>query len=155
MNPDWLTRVFGFEGAHVNDPADPGGETKFGISKRAYPDLDIASLTLEQAAEIYERDYAKPFLDLHPALGYQMFDYSVNAGVDRAVRHLQLVLGVTVDGKFGPMTKAAIKDPVGAAIGLLAERLEHYTDIQGWSRYGRGWAKRVAENLHYLMEDAK
>ena len=155
MNPEWLNRVFGFEGGYSDDPADPGGETRWGISKRAYPNVNIKALTREQAADIYARDYAKPFLGLHPALGFQLFDFSVNAGVDKAVRALQIVLGVTVDGKLGPMTRAAVKDPVNVAIQLLAERLEFYTDIQGWARFGRGWAKRVAENLHYLAEDVK
>jgi lysozyme family protein len=39
-----------------NDPHDPGGMTKFGISHKAFPDLDIANLTLEQAKEIYRRE---------------------------------------------------------------------------------------------------
>ncbi|MBI5843910.1 MAG: hypothetical protein HZB23_04475 [Deltaproteobacteria bacterium] len=45
------------EGGYVNDPADPGGETRFGISRRAYPNEDIKALTRERAAEIYYRDY--------------------------------------------------------------------------------------------------
>ena len=34
--------IVGVEGGYVNDPKDPGGETKFGLSHRANPDLDIA-----------------------------------------------------------------------------------------------------------------
>lgn len=33
--------VLGFEGGYVDDPEDKGGETKFGISKRSYPYVDI------------------------------------------------------------------------------------------------------------------
>src|SRR5574343_326744 len=50
-------RLIGHEGGYVFDPHDPGGETKFGISKRAYPALDIAALTLADAKAIYRRDY--------------------------------------------------------------------------------------------------
>jgi len=46
-----------WEGGYVNDPKDPGGETKFGISKQKYPDEDITHLTLARACELYERDY--------------------------------------------------------------------------------------------------
>lgn len=41
----------------VNHSRDPGGLTKFGISQRSYPDLDIASITLDQAKALYKRDY--------------------------------------------------------------------------------------------------
>lgn len=36
-----IDRVLGLEDGYVNNPADPGGETKWGISKRSYPQLDI------------------------------------------------------------------------------------------------------------------
>ena len=36
---------------YVNDPRDPGGETAFGLSKRANPDLDMARLTLDAAVQ--------------------------------------------------------------------------------------------------------
>jgi hypothetical protein len=49
--------VLRHEGGYVNDPRDPGGETKYGISKRAYPRLDIKGLTEADAKEIYRRDY--------------------------------------------------------------------------------------------------
>lgn len=45
------------EGGYVANPADPGGETKYGISKRSYPDLDIAALTVDDARQIYYTDY--------------------------------------------------------------------------------------------------
>ena len=50
-------KVIGFEGGYTLDPKDPGGETNWGISKRAYPSIDIKNLTREGAKEIYKRDY--------------------------------------------------------------------------------------------------
>ena len=50
--------LIGHEGGYSNDPRDPGGETRYGISKRAYPDVNIATLTLEQAK----------FIKAHPEL---------------------------------------------------------------------------------------
>ena len=52
-----ISATLAHEGGYVNDPADPGGETKFGISKRAYPDVDIKSLTRQEAEMIYRRVY--------------------------------------------------------------------------------------------------
>ena len=49
--------VLHHEGGYVNDPKDPGGETNYGISKRAYPDVDIKNLTEDGAKDIYRRDY--------------------------------------------------------------------------------------------------
>ncbi len=48
---------FDAEGGYVNDPVDPGGETKYGISKRANPEVDIKNLTLDGAIAIYKRKY--------------------------------------------------------------------------------------------------
>ena len=74
------------EGGYVNNPADPGGETKYGISKRAYPQLDIASLTREQATQIYYTDYWLPSGadSLPQPLALVVFDTAVNLGVSRA-----------------------------------------------------------------------
>ena len=54
--------TLGLEGKekYTNDPHDPGGPTKYGISGRYHPGLDIESLTLEQAKEIYLKEYWKP-----------------------------------------------------------------------------------------------
>lgn len=75
-----------WEGGYVNDPADPGGETKYGISKRAFPKLDIKNLTKEKAAEIYQQNYWIPTGCEKMELGMAIaaFDAAVNCGVGRA-----------------------------------------------------------------------
>ena len=50
---DAVKIVLKHEGGYVDDPVDPGGETKYGISKKAYPFLDIKNLTIKQASDIY------------------------------------------------------------------------------------------------------
>ena len=50
-------RLIGHEGGYTAGVGDPGGETKFGISKRSYPREDIKNLTLEQAKVIYRKDF--------------------------------------------------------------------------------------------------
>lgn len=76
-----------WEGGYVNDPSDPGGETKWGISKRAHPDLDIKNLTPEKAAEVYAKDYwDRAGCDgMALPLNVVVFDSAVNCGVNRAV----------------------------------------------------------------------
>ncbi len=52
-----IDRVLSHEGGYSNDPQDPGGETQWGISKRAHPDVNIKALTRAQAIDIYRADY--------------------------------------------------------------------------------------------------
>src|SRR6266704_463277 len=82
-----LQFVLQHEGDYVNDPAYPGGETKWGISKRSYPGLDIQNLTPEQAANIYSQDYwDRVGADSIPfPMCTAVFDTAVNDGVKRAL----------------------------------------------------------------------
>ena len=50
-----IDKTLAWEGGYVNDPKDPGGETKYGISKRAHPDVDIKNLSREKACAIYKK----------------------------------------------------------------------------------------------------
>ena len=50
----------GLEGVYSNNPEDPGGETKYGVSKRYHPDEDIKNLTLDRAKAIYLTGYWNP-----------------------------------------------------------------------------------------------
>lgn len=77
--------VVGLEGGYSNDPNDPGGETKYGISKRYNPDVDVKNLTLDQAKEIYLKRYWMPFgCDKRPfPLDICLFDGAVNPQDDK------------------------------------------------------------------------
>ncbi len=79
--------VIKHEGGYVNDPKDPGGETKFGISKRAYPNLNIKDLTIEQAKAIYKKDYWDRCNcdEIEYPLDIVVFDTAVNMGIQRAL----------------------------------------------------------------------
>lgn len=150
-------RLLGNEGGLVNNPADPGGLTKWGISQRSYPDLDIRNLTEVDARAIYKRDYwDKLAADQYDgALGFQLFDTAVNSGVRNAARMLQRAANVADDGVVGPMTIAAVKAMSAPALLLRfnAERIEFYTSNQNWLTFGKGWSNRVAGNLRYAAED--
>lgn len=144
-------KVIGHEGGYVNDPRDPGGETKFGISKHAYPNVDIQALTLDDAKAIYMRDYwTKAGCDRVPdVVRFDLFDAAVNSGVSRAVTFLQQAAGSKPDGVLGPQT---IADAWNQAPLLLVgrfngARLKFMADLPTWNAFGKGWARRVAGNL--------
>ena len=140
--------VVGHEGGYSNNPNDPGGETKFGISKRSYPNLNIAQLTLDQAKAIYAADFWKRAgCDLcDPGLALVLFDAAVNNGVGQAVRWLQAAVGASADGAIGPATRAAIAnaDPQEALVAMHAARIHFMAGLSTWSTFGRGWSKRLA-----------
>lgn len=143
--------LIGHEGGYVNHPKDPGGETKYGISKRAYPDEDIAGLTLERAKAIYRRDYwdRVEAEALPPEVRFDVFDVAVNSGVSTAVKMLQRAAFAEVDGVIGPKTRLALKsmNPLVLLARVNGARLAYLADLPTWPAFGRGWAKRIASNL--------
>ena len=98
-----FAKVVSVEGGYVDDPKDPGGATKFGISQRSYPNVDIKNLTLDQAKAIYRADYwdAVSGDELPDPLSHLVFDAAVNQGVSPAQKMMQEALGVKVDGEIG------------------------------------------------------
>jgi len=139
--------VIGHEGGHVNDPRDPGGETKYGISKRSYPNEDIAALTLDRAKEIYRADFWDRLSgdELPLAIALPLFDYAVNSGIKQAVKSLQRAIGANVDGVLGPQTLAtlATRSHKATVIDLQAERLVFMASLPTFGTFGRGWSRRV------------
>ncbi len=146
------------EGGYRLDPADPGGETKWGISKRSYPHLSIAELTREDARDIYRRDFwSRISADTLPdGVAFQLFDFAVNSGIETAVRYLQRAVGVADDGHWGPVSQRAaeVASESDMIQMLNAERLDFMTRLRNWPTHGRGWARRIAQNLRYGAEDS-
>lgn len=146
-----FAKLIGHEGGYVHDPRDPGGETKFGISKRSYPALDIADLNVDDAKAIYKRDFwARAQCDrLHPDLAFQVFDGAVNSGIGNSIRWLQEAAGVAVDGVVGPLTLRKVGDMEPSIIiaRYNGVRLKFMASLSTWDVFGRGWARRIAANL--------
>lgn len=150
--------VVGLEGALSMDPLDPGnwtsgepnvGElrgTKYGISAAAYPHLDIPSLTLNEAKQIYMEDYWTPAgcLVLPPPLRFPVFDCAVNQGVRTAVKLLQKAARVVPDGVLGPKTLAASRGE-DVLVRFLTKRAKRYIETRNFDRYGDGWLNRLFE----------
>lgn len=144
-------RLIGHEGGYVNDPRDPGGETKFGISRRSYPGETIRTMTLERAKAIYLRDFWGPAgCDGVPdGVKFDLFDMAVNSGVKQAVLTLQRAVGVDDDGKLGPITLQAVASMPGLRFvaRFNGHRLQFLSTLATWPAFGRGWANRIAKNL--------
>lgn len=148
-----ISHVIGVEGGYVNDRTDRGGETHFGISKRAYPNLDIKNLTREEAESIYYRDYwqAMHLDEFQPAVGFQLFDMAVNQGRSFAARMLQRVIHATADGVIGPQTLSIANAicPSKLIKTLTDKRMLHYGAIVKndafQNKYIIGWLFRAMQ----------
>lgn len=165
----YIKRILSHEGGYSNDPDDPGnwtlgykggGElkgTKFGIAANTFPNVDIKRLTRFEAIELYRTYYWNklPLSHLTDDMQFQMLDVSVNHGLGNAIRILQRALDVADDGKIGPVTKQALlyQDPHDVMLKFNAYRLKFYTKLSTFSKHGRGWTNRVANNLLYAAED--
>jgi lysozyme family protein len=137
------------EGGHVNDPQDPGGATAYGISQRAYPDLDIASLTRDQAISIYHTHvWDRLKIEMMPdRLRLPFFDCAINQGPGFATLTLQRIAKVTPDGIIGYVTLAALvtRDIEQIRREYILKRMEAYKVARNWPHFGAGWATRLLE----------
>lgn len=152
-----IDKVLEHEGGYVNDPNDLGGETNFGISKKAYPDLDIKNLTRDEAKEIYRKDYWDRYkIELMPeALRYIYFDMVLNMGYGNAAKVMQRAangknpeeLRIQVDGAVGPATRDALAKVELERVRCY--RVKHYMDIidrkPEQEKFLFGWFRRALE----------
>ena len=166
-----LTFVLSAERGYVNDPTDRGGETNLGISDKrdgvadgmtdvdgdGKPDTRIRDLTVEQAGQIYFRDYWYPaYCPLWPdEVALFVFDSAVQHGAIKAVQLLQEAVGFTgksVDGIAGKNTRAAVEsaDPDWLMNRLYLRRSRYYADIiksnPSQGKFLNGWFNRL-DNL--------
>lgn len=145
------------EGGYVNDPADPGGATKYGVTlgtlQRLGLDLthdgrvteaDVRALTRAKAEEIFVKHYfeAPGLAGLPVPLQPSVFDMYVNSGAN-AVRVLQRLLidmghDLEVDGVLGPLS-------LRAAHAAMAAAPAHLVDAYGIAR----------RNYYYALADAR
>ncbi len=148
------------EGGYDNDPDDPGGETKYGISKRSYPNEDIKNLTVERAIEIYTRDFWNP-LNLSSiqdqTTANLVFRFAVNSGQETAVELLQeslntfvpIIPSVKVDGKLGQKTLQGINNirTIRLHDTFRVATCKYYLDIvlkkPSQEKYFKGWIRRA------------
>jgi lysozyme family protein len=153
-----FTRLIGTEGGYVNSPNDPGGETKFGISKRAYPDVDIKNLTIEGAQQIYFTDFWDKLRLDQVVMGLDefIFDFAVNSGVPTVARLLQRAVGVLPDGIIGPVTVNAIRSssPVKVSRLLFVERAIIFAKAKEnvFAENSHGWYARLFDQTKLMLD---
>ena len=137
--------ILSHEGGYNNDPSDPGGETNYGISKRAFPQVDIKKLTRQQAIELYREHYWQRMKcdQLPSGTDLMAFDAAVQHGVVTAAKLLQRAAGVHPDGVLGPITMAAVTK-IGTCRELVAQRIALYGALPHFKTYGLGWGRRLA-----------
>lgn len=151
------------EGGTNNDPVDRGGLTNFGISQKQYPDLDIKSLTIKDAKDIYYSDYwMKSKCQMMSAdLATVVFDSAVNCGQPSAAIWIQNAcnsLGSTLktDGIIGSHTALEIikHRPHKLLALVISSRLRRYTwliqEYPEQKKFIIGWMNRVAHLLDYI-----
>lgn len=138
------------EGGYVNDPNDPGGETKYGISKSSYPAVDIANLTIGQATAIYLRDFWLFGGIANQAVANKLFDSYVNMR-HSAIKIAQKIAGVVVDGGYGPHTEFSINtmDPTEFLYEFRVGLAAHYHAIVAANpaegKFLNDWLRRAAQ----------
>jgi lysozyme family protein len=152
-----LKAMLHHEGGFVNHPADPGGMTNLGVTKRVWEEWvghevdekTMRALTPDLVGPMYKAKYWDKIKgdDLPDGVDYAVFDAAVNSGPGRAAKWLQACVGVEQDGGIGPKTLAAVAafDPKELVEGYTKRRLSFLMDLSHWPTFGKGWSRRVAE----------
>lgn len=152
-----------WEGGYINHPADPGGETNFGVTHAVYTQyrkskgkspLSVRFIKTNEVQEIYRANYwLKARCDVLPSkLALCHFDWAVNHGVSGAIRTLQRVVGAIPDGIIGPATLKALSETLaseGEAAVILAYCNEREKCYRRWGVgkqqvFLKGWLNRLA-----------
>lgn len=157
-----LNFVLKWEGGYSNHPNDSGGSTNFGITQKTYEMYlvrkkhgmkPVKSISIEEVKEIYKSEFWDRISGdkiKSPMISFALFDWAVNTGVKRAVRHIQECLNIRNDGVMGPNTLSAINNatPIELLFKLLDKRVSFYKKISSKNMRGvflKGWMNRVED----------
>lgn len=157
-----VTRLLPIEGGYKSGAdGDPGGETKYGITKRTFPNEDIKNLTMERAIFLYRTHFWAPsHLEAlaDQRLANKLFDMIVNMGADRAIQCLQKAINyltnrpqeIAVDGVLGPVTLSALRACNGQYLYLALEAYHAHWYIElvegpdpRYEKFAPGWLVRA------------
>lgn len=150
---DAFSALLGNEGGYVDNTADPGGATRWGVTERVARAWgytgDMKDLPIDTAKAIAKKNYWDAYQcdQFDPRIGFQVFDTAYNGG--HPAQWLQQAVGVAADGVIGSITVAAVRaaDPMKIVLLFNASRLLYYTSLGAWGSFGKGWSNRIANNL--------
>jgi lysozyme family protein len=142
------------EGGYVNNPADAGGPTKYGITQGDMPNVSIKDITTDDATKYYADRYWKPLYSeiVNQGLADKLFDMGVLFGVGTAVKMLQISMkseiGLVSDGSFGPNTLAAVnQSAIDLLPGYRTVLIQHVVSIINNNPndgvFAQGWVNRI------------
>ena len=152
-----LSMLLKHEGGYVNHPADPGGMTNLGVTKRTYDefhgtDIDeegMRNLKKSDVEPIYRRNYWDRCrcYDLPSGVDWAVFDFAVNSGTGRAAKALQQAVEAKQDGSIGPITLMKVKDHevVNIINRIAIYREQFYRSLKTFDTFGKGWIRRNDE----------
>lgn len=164
-----LSFIRKWEGGKVDDPADPGGRTAYGVTADTYtryrlkigrPVRDVFDIEEPEIRDIYLSNYWSPLCCsmLPMGLDLQVFNAGVNAGNRRAGKWLQEALGMAngeIDGIIGQGTLRVVHDVIAAnevdrVMGRFSDLLRrHYTTLavrnETLQKFLKGWLNRLED----------
>lgn len=121
--------VLSVEGGYLSaeeaaEIGDAGGATRWGIAQKFNPQVNVATMELEQAKRIYRDKYWNPINgdNLPWPLALTVFDFAVNAGVAAALELLKIL------SDFNAYNEG---------------RRAYYRNLRQFSVFGQGWLTRV------------
>jgi lysozyme family protein len=150
-----LAAVLHHEGGFVNHPADPGGMTNLGCTKKVWEEwvgrpvteAEMRALKPSDVGPLYKARYWDKVRgdDLPAGVDYAVFDCAINSGTGRAAKFLQEIVGATADGAIGPGTLRAVAavPPAEIVEKFNARRLSFLQALPTWATFGKGWGRRV------------
>lgn len=153
----YLEWVLVHEGGYVNHPKDPGGATNYGITQDTYNNYlhssgkksqSVSLITRREVEAIYRVKYWLAIKGDQLPVGwdYAVFDFAINSGISRAIKMMQLAVGVSDDGVIGEKTLAAVRAaPREALEKYINSRRDFLCSLKTFPTFGKGWLRRVDE----------
>ena len=149
---------------YTNRKNDKGGATKYGITLATWRKVgydkngdgvlneeDVKLLTEEDFHRVFKENYwnaCKADKIQDQSVANMLVDFAYNSGVNKAVKHLQLVLGITADGIIGNKTLRSINKSNGERLfeAFKKDRKAYLkrNSVGNQRCFLKGWLRRLS-----------